>query len=73
MESIPEDWTLFFEFLTVTGLRISEAFGLRWEQLRLGETLRVEVREQFYRGKRRKLKSGAARRDIPWTVGSPPD
>jgi integrase len=65
MESIPEDWTLFFEFLTVTGLRISEAFGLRWEHLRLGEASRVEVREQFYRGKRRKLKSGAGRRDIP--------
>jgi len=65
MEAIPEDWTLFFEFLTVTGLRISEAFGLRWEHLRLGEAPRVEVREQFYRGKRRKLKSGAARRDIP--------
>ena len=26
----------FFEFLTVTGQRISEAFGLRWEHLRLG-------------------------------------
>jgi site-specific recombinase XerC len=65
MESIPEDWTPFFEFLTVTGLRISEAFGLRLEHLRLVENPMVEVREQFYRGKRRKLKSGAARRDIP--------
>ena len=65
MEAIPEDWILFFEFLTVTGLRISEAFGLRWEHLPLGEAPGVEVREQFYRGKRRKLKSGAARRDIP--------
>lgn len=65
MEAIPEDWALFFEFLTVTSLRISEAFGLRWEHLRLCETPRVEVREQFYRGRRRKLKSGAARRDIP--------
>ncbi|HEX6782747.1 MAG TPA: site-specific integrase [Solirubrobacterales bacterium] len=65
MAAIPEDWTLFFEFLTVTGLRISEALGLRWEHLDLGESPRVMVREQFYRGKRRKLKSGAGRRDLP--------
>ena len=62
---IPERWRLFFEFLTVTGLRISEAIGLRWEHLDLGESPKVKVREQFYRGKRRKLKSGAARRDLP--------
>jgi len=65
MATIPEGWTLFFEFLTVTGLRISEALGLRWEHLDLGESPRVMVREQFYRGKRRKLKSGAGRRDLP--------
>lgn len=65
MQKIPEDWTLFFEFLTVTGLRISEAFGLRWEHLDLGESPTVRVREQFYRGKRRKLKSGAGRRELP--------
>lgn len=65
METIPEDWKLFFEFLTVSGLRISEAFGLRWEHLDLGENPQVKVREQFYRGKRRKLKSGAGRRDLP--------
>jgi integrase len=65
MEEIPEHWTLFFEFLTVTGLRISEAFGLRWEHLDLGENPQIKVREQFYRGKRRKLKSGAGRREIP--------
>lgn len=65
MTAIPERWTLFFEFLTVTGLRISEALGLRWEHLDLGDNPRIEVREQFYRGKRRKLKSGAGRRDLP--------
>jgi integrase len=27
--AIPEDWRLFFEFLTHTGLRISEAVRLR--------------------------------------------
>ncbi len=66
---IPLDWRLFFEFLTHTGLRISEAFGLRWEHLDLGEDPKVKVREQFYRGKRRKLKSGAGKRDLPLSPG----
>jgi integrase len=65
MVVIPERWRLFFEFLTVTGLRISEAIGMRWEHLDLGENPKVMVREQFYRGKRRKLKSGAGERDLP--------
>lgn len=65
MAAIPQRWELFFDFLTVTGLRISEAIGLRWEHLDLGEEPKVKVREQFYRGKRRKLKSGAGKRDLP--------
>jgi integrase len=28
--AIPEEWTLFYELLTHTGLRISEAGGLTW-------------------------------------------
>jgi integrase len=67
MKAIPDEWSLFFEFLTVTGLRISEACGLRWEHLDLGDDPMIRVREQFYRGKRRKLKSGAGRRDLPLT------
>jgi len=67
MRAIPDDWKFFFEFLTVTGLRISEACGLRWEHLDLGDDPKIKVREQFYRGKRRKLKSGAGRRDLPLT------
>src|ERR1700742_224143 len=38
-----DDWRLFFEFLVHTGLRISEAVGLRWEHLDLGERPRVRV------------------------------
>jgi integrase len=53
--------------LTVAGLRISEACGLRWQHLDLGDEPMIKVREQFYRGKRRKLKSGAGRRDLPLT------
>ena len=65
MLEIPEDWRLFFEFLTVTGLRISEAIGLNWEHVDLGSNPTVRVREQCYRGVRRKLKSGAGKRDLP--------
>jgi len=67
--AIPEGWRLFFEFLAHTGLRISEATGLRWEHVDLGDRPHIKVREQFYRGKRRKLKSADARRDIPLSQG----
>lgn len=69
LAAIPEDWQLLFEFLTHTGMRISECFGLRWEHLDLGDDPKVKVREQFYRGKRRKLKSGAGKRDLPLSPG----
>jgi integrase len=65
LSAIPEEWHLFFEFLVHTGLRISEAIGLTWEHLELGKKPHVKVREQFYRCERRRLKSGAGRRDIP--------
>lgn len=67
--AIPEDWRLFFEFLTQTGLRISEAIGLRWEHVELGDRPRVEVREQFYKGQRKGLKSRDGRRDVPLSPG----
>jgi integrase len=69
LEALPADWRLFFEFLAHTGLRISEAVGLTWEHLDLGESPRVRVREQFYKGERKRLKSGYARRDIPLSPG----
>ena len=53
----PRSWRLFFEFLTHTGLRISEAIGLTWQHVELGTRPRVLVREQVYRGERRRLKS----------------
>ena len=65
LAAIPEDWRLFFELLAHSGLRISEAVGLTWEHLDLGDSPRIKVREQVYRGRRRRLKSGAGRRDIP--------
>ena len=69
LAAIPEDWRLFFAFLAHTGVRISEAVGLRWEHLNLGENPKVRVREQVYKGQRKGLKSGAARRDIPLSPG----
>jgi integrase len=65
LAAIPGEWTLFYELLVHTGLRISEAVGLTWEHVDLGDGARLRIREQVYRGKRRKLKSAAARRDIP--------
>jgi integrase len=67
--AIPDDWRLFFEFLVHSGLRISEAIGLRWEHLDLGDSPHVKVREQFYKGQRKGLKSGAGRRDVPLSPG----
>jgi integrase len=49
----------------VTGLRIGEAVGLTWENLDLGDRPKVKVREQVYRGKRKRLKSKEGKRDIP--------
>lgn len=69
LTTIPDDWRLFFEFLTHTGLRISEAIGLRWEHLDLGEDPKVKVREQLYKGKRKRLKSRDGKRDLPLSPG----
>lgn len=38
---------------------------MTWEHLQLEGKPIVKVREQVYRGKRRRLKSGTGRRDIP--------
>jgi integrase len=65
LAALPGEWLLFFEFLAHTGLRISETIGLTWAHLDLGERPRVLVREQLYEGKRRRLKSGSGRRDVP--------
>ena len=69
LAELPADWQLFFEFLAPTGLRVGEAIGRTWAHVGLGEHPRIRVREQVYRGKRRRLKSGSARRDIPLSGG----
>ena len=69
LAALSDDWRLFFEFLTHTGLRISEAIGLRWEHLDLGENPKLEIREQLYKGKRKRLKSRDGERDLPLSPG----
>ncbi|MBS0550535.1 MAG: site-specific integrase [Proteobacteria bacterium] len=70
LAALPDDgyWRLFFELLATTGLRIGEAVGLTWENLDLGDQPKVKVREQVYRGKRKRLKSKDGKRDIPLPV-----
>jgi integrase len=69
LAAIPEDWKLFFEFLTHSGLRISEAIGLNWEHLDLGERPKIMVREQVYEGVRKSLKTTSSERDVPLSPG----
>jgi integrase len=69
LAALPETWRLFFELLAHTGLRISEAIGLRWEHVDLGTNPRIRVREQVYEGERQPLKSKHSRRDVPLSSG----
>lgn len=69
LAAVPAEWRLFVEFLTHTGLRIGEATGLTWQHVELGERPHVKVREQVYRGNRKRLKSREGRRDVPLSPG----
>jgi integrase len=69
LEEIPDDWLLFFELLTHTGLRISEALGLNGEDIQLGPTPHLRVRRQYYRGSLQRLKTRNSRRDLPLSPG----
>ena len=42
---------------------------MTWAHIDLGDSPRVLVREQFYKGERKRLKSGNGRRDIPLSRG----
>jgi integrase len=65
LAALPKQWRPFFELLASSGLRISEALGLRWGDVDLGVTPCLRVRSQWYRGKRRQLKSSYSRRTVP--------
>jgi integrase len=67
--ALPEDWRLFFELLAHSGLRISEAIGLRWEHIDLGTRPRLLVRERVYRGERGHTKTDHSVREVPLSAG----
>ena len=67
--ALPAEWHLFFELLLHTGVRISEAVGLRWEDVTLGDQPCVRVRRQVRRGRVKAPKSRYSRRDIPLSPG----
>jgi integrase len=69
LAEVPEQWLLFFELLTHTGLRISEQLGLNGGDVRLGSKPHLQVRRQYYRGQLRRLKTRNARRDLPLSPG----
>ncbi len=70
LAALPAQWRPFFTFLGQTGLRISEAIGLRWEDVELGSKRpHVKVRRQIYKGVERELKSAKSEREVPLTPG----
>ena len=65
LEEVDPRWRLFFEFLSHTGLRISEAIELRWRDLDLSLVPRLRVRRQLRDGEAVGPKTTAGRRTIP--------
>jgi integrase len=63
LNEVPQEWRLFVEFLAHTGLRFSEAIGLRWSDLDVNQQ-RLHVRRRLYHGVDAP-KSRYGRRDIP--------
>lgn len=75
-KSLPESVSILTIFLTLTGLRIGEAVGLRRKRMNLsGDALLIDgemippmslaVRESFVRGAYQSVKSPKSRRNIP--------
>lgn len=65
LDEVPDEWRLFFEFLTHSGLRISEAIGLQWRDVRFGDSPALLVRRQDCRGEVGRLKTKGSKRDLP--------
>jgi integrase len=70
LAAVEPKWRLLFVLLAHTGLRIGEALGLRWEHVHLGDDPHLDVREQFYRSRRRlRPKSHHGVRTLPLSPG----
>ena len=67
--ALPAEWRPFFELLLHSGVRISEAVGLRWEDVVFGERPHLRIRRQVCRGRVKAPKSRYGRRDIPLSPG----
>ena len=66
LEVCPLGWRTFFGLLAATGLRVSEAFALRWCDLQLdGLTAHVKVRRAWVKGRMGPPKSKYGRRQVP--------
>jgi integrase len=70
LAALPDEWRPFFTFLAQTGVRISEAIAVTWDDLDLGTTPRVRIERQNYRGDVKALKSSHSRRVIPLSAGT---
>jgi integrase len=66
LDEVPAKWRPLFELLAATGLRISEAIGLRWSDLALdGRTPHLHVRRAIVKGATVAPKSRHGARLIP--------
>jgi integrase len=65
LAEIPEEWSLFFDLLASTGLRVSEAIALRWMDLELDGSPCLWVRRSIVDGVVGAPKSRFGRRCIP--------
>jgi integrase len=64
IDEVPERHRLLVRLLSETGLRISEALALRWDDLDLGAN-RLHVRRRVYRGTIASPKSAYGKRSVP--------
>ena len=65
LETVDSDYRPLFELLATTGLRISEALGLRWGDLVLVPTASVRVERAWVRGRLHQPKSAHGARVLP--------
>ena len=64
IDQTPPEWQLLIRFLAQTGLRISEATALRWQDINFG-TKQIHITRRLYRGKFGPPKTRHGHRTIP--------